>query len=98
MSRSLIGSSNIYRFYKLITSQEFKPYKLVCCTNQDVWNVAVDDITITKGGVVISVIKNLICDAIVDVTDQEVRRMTIEDVVGWSFMAQKKRLHRLNPV
>ena len=96
MSRLMIGSSNIYRFYKLITSQEFKPYKMVCCTNQDVWNVAVDDITITKGEVVISVIENLICDAVMEVTDPKIRRMTIEDVVG-SFMAQIKKTAQAKP-
>jgi hypothetical protein len=96
MSRLLIGSSNVYRFYKLITPQDFKPYKMVCCTNQDVWNVSVDEIKINKGEVIISVIENLICDALVGVTDPEVRRITIEDVVG-SFMAQIKKCAQTKP-
>ena len=96
MSRQLIGSSNIYRFYKLITSKEFKPYKMVNCTNQDVWNVAIDEVKMEKGEVIISVIENLICDALVGVTDPEIRKMTIEDVVG-SFMAQIKKCAQAKP-
>jgi hypothetical protein len=49
MSRLLIGSSNVNRFYKLLANKEARPYKMVCCTNPDVWNVAVDDIKMKKG-------------------------------------------------
>ena len=89
MSRLLIGSSNIYRFYKLLVHKEVNPYKMVCCTNQDVWNVAVDDIKFETGEVIISVIENLLCDALDGVMDPEVRKLMMEDVVG-SFMAQVK--------
>jgi hypothetical protein len=55
-----------------------------------VWNVAVDKIQIEEGEVIVSVIENLISDAVVGVTDPDVRKITIEDVVG-SFMAQVKK-------
>ena len=96
MSRLLIGSSNVYRFYKLLTIKDYNPYKMVCCTNIDVWNVALDDIKFEKGEVIVSVIENLICDALTGVTDPEVRKITIEDVVG-SFMAQVKTTAQKNP-
>ena len=96
MSRLLIGSSNVYRFYKLLANKEVKPYKMVCCTNQDVWNVAVDDIKMERGEVIVSVIKNLLCDALNGVTDPEVRKLVMEDVVG-SFMAQVKTTAIKNP-
>ncbi len=70
---------------------------MVCYTKPDVWNMAVDDITMDKGEMIVSVIKNLICDAIVDVVDPEIRRMTIEDVVE-SFMAQIKKCAQAKPV
>jgi hypothetical protein len=70
---------------------------MVCYTKPDVWNMAVDDITMDKGEMIVSVIKNLICDAIVDVVDPEIRRMTIEDVVE-SFMAQIKKFAQAKPV
>ena len=96
MSRLLIGSSNVYRFHKLIANKDFQPYKMVCCTNQDVWNVSIDDIKFEKGEVIISVIENLICDAVVGVTDPAARLITIEDVVG-SFLAQIKKCAQTKP-
>jgi hypothetical protein len=89
MSRLLIGSSNIYRFYKLLAHKEVNPFKMVCCTNQDVWNVAVNDIKHETGEVIISVIDNLLCDPLNGGMDPEVRKLMLENVVG-SFMAQVK--------
>ena len=89
MARLLIGSSNVYRFHKLLTNRNHIPYTMVRCTNQDVWNVALEDMSFEKGEVIVSVIENLICDAVAEVTNVEVRRITIEDVIG-SFMAQVK--------
>ena len=96
MSRLLIGSSNVYRFHKLIASNDFKPYTMVCCTNQDVWNVSVDDIKMEKGEIIISVIENLICDAVLEVDNPEARKIIIEDVVG-SFLAQIKKCAQDKP-
>jgi hypothetical protein len=69
---------------------------MVNCTNQAVWNVAIDEIKMEKGAVIISVIENLICDALVGVKDPEIRKMTIEDVVE-SFMAQIKKCAHEKP-
>ena len=96
MSRLLIGSSNVYRFHKLIASSVFKPYTMVCCTNQDVWNVSVDDIKMEKGEIIISVIENLICDAVLGVDNPDARKIIIEDVVG-SFLAQIKKCAQDKP-
>jgi hypothetical protein len=62
---------------------------MVQCTNQIVWNVAVDDINFEKREVIVSVIKNLICDAVARVTDTEAWNIRIEGVTG-SFMSQIK--------
>ena len=96
MARLLIGSSNVYRFHKLLTNTDHKPYTMVCCTNQEVWNVAVEDINFEKGEVIISVIENLICDAVAEVTNVEARNITIEDVIG-SFMSQIKEMAQKKP-
>ena len=90
MANLLIGSSNIYRFHKFVTRKEQKPYTLICCTNLEVWNTTIDDIKVEKGDVIISVVENLICDAVVEVVDPEARKIVIEDVVG-SFLAQVKK-------
>ena len=96
MANLLIGSSNIYRFYKLVAKNDPKPYKMICCTNLDVWNTTIDDIRMGKGRVIISVIENLICDAMVEVTDPKARKIVMEDVVG-SFLAQVKKSASENP-
>jgi hypothetical protein len=44
MSRLYLGSLNVYHFHKLITNRDYKPFKMVFCTNQDVWYVVVDNI------------------------------------------------------
>ena len=87
----LIGSSNVYRFHKLLeTRRDQKHYKLICCTNLEVWNTTIDDIKMDKGEIIVSIIENLICDAVVEVPDPEARTIIIEDVVG-SFLEQIRR-------
>ena len=63
MARILIGSSNVYRFYKPELFKGYAPYKMVACTNMEVFRVALDGIEDIKGGVAISVIKNFLCKA-----------------------------------
>ncbi len=43
-----------------------------------------------KGKVIISVIENLICEAVAEVEDPVARKLVMEDVVG-SFLAQIKK-------
>jgi hypothetical protein len=69
---------------------------MVPCTNQDVWNVSVENINFEKGEVIISVIENLICDAVAEVTNAEARNLTIEDVIG-SFLSQIKEIAQKKP-
>ena len=64
MARTLIGSSNIYRFDKPETFTGYKRYKMVACTSMEVFRVAMDELENNKGGVVISVVENFICKAI----------------------------------
>jgi hypothetical protein len=69
---------------------------MACCTNQDVWNVSIDDTKFEKGEVIMLVIENLICGTVVGVTVSAVRQITIEDVVG-SFLAQIKKCVQTKP-
>jgi hypothetical protein len=96
MARLLIGSSNVYCFHKLLVNADNRPYTMVRCTNQEVWNIAIDDINFEKGEVIISVIENLICDAVAEVTNTEARNLTIEDIIG-SFMSQIKTTAQKKP-
>jgi hypothetical protein len=53
MARILIGSSNIYRFYKPENYPGYKKHKMVACTNIETFKVAMDDIEGTRGGVIV---------------------------------------------
>ena len=96
MANLLIGSSNVYRFHKLVAKNDQKYYSLTCCTNVEVWNNIVDDIKAEKGEVIISIIENLICDAVAEITDPEARKLIILDVIG-SFLAQVKKCAQEHP-
>ena len=63
MARILIGSSNIYRFYKPESFKGYKKQKMMACTNMETFKVAMDELEDTKGGVTISVIENFVCRA-----------------------------------
>jgi hypothetical protein len=60
----MIGSSNVYRTYKQNIFQEYKRYKMICCTKLEVFKVAMAVIEGRQGKVIIAVIENLLCDAI----------------------------------
>jgi hypothetical protein len=64
MARMLIGSSNVYRFYKPELFVGYAPYKMVACTNVETFKVAMDGIEDIKGRVIISVIENFLCRAV----------------------------------
>ena len=96
MANLLIGSSNVYRFYKLVTRKEQTRYTMIGCTNLEVWSATVDDITMEKGDVIISIIENLICDAVVEVADPKAKAIIVEDVVK-SFLEQVRKCAAEHP-
>jgi hypothetical protein len=79
-----------------VTSKEQIKYTMIGCTNLEVWSTTVDDIRMEKGEVIISIIENLICDAVVEVADPEARRIIIEDIVK-SFLEQVRKSAFKNP-
>ena len=81
MSRILIGSSNIYRFYKTELFKGYAPYKVVACTNMEVFKVALDGIEETKGGVTISVIENLVCKVARQNETEETKMVAVKSVI-----------------
>ena len=65
MSRILIGSSNVYRFYLPETFREFKTYSMVKCTNVETYKARMECIDPKEEKlVIISVIENFIADAV----------------------------------
>ena len=81
MARQLIGSSNVYRFYKPELFKGYAPYKMVACTNIEVLKVALDGIEDVKGGVTISVIENFVCKAAHQMEPEEEKLNAIKTVI-----------------
>ena len=80
MSRMLIGSSNIYQFYKPEKFTGYKKHKMVACTNMETFRVAMDEIEDTKGGVIISVVENFVCRAIREAKDEAKKEEVSKEV------------------
>ena len=81
MIRTLIGSSNVYRHYKPDEFKEYNDYKMVKCTKKETFVAVLDDIEKGKGEVVISVVENLLCDAIGGNTDPEAMNQILEEEI-----------------
>jgi hypothetical protein len=45
----IIGSSNVYRFYTEEAFKEYGTYKMQKCTNEKVFKVAMDEVTMNTG-------------------------------------------------
>jgi hypothetical protein len=69
---------------------------MIGCTNLEVWSATVDDITMEKGDVIISIIENLICDAVVEVADPKAKAIIVEDVIK-SFLEQVRKCAAEHP-
>jgi hypothetical protein len=61
MARILIGSSNVYWFYKLETFTGYGRCKMVTCTNVEVFKVEMEESEDIKCLVIISVNENFTC-------------------------------------
>jgi hypothetical protein len=81
MIRLLIGSSNVYRHYNHNDFSEYPKFKMVNCTSSEVFAAALDGIGEGKGQVIISVIENLLCDAVKDITDPEKLNNSLESAI-----------------
>ena len=96
MIRQLIGSSNVYRVYKHLDFTEYKEYEMVKCTNKEVFAVALNSIGTGKGEVIISVIENLLCDAVNGITDPETKNNTLETTIKEYLEAVREAAYK-NP-
>jgi hypothetical protein len=69
MLRTIIGSSNVSRYYKPELFEGYSPFIMNNCTNQQVFDVKLDEIKASKGQVKISVIENILCDLVKGLVD-----------------------------
>ena len=64
VSRYLVGSSNINRFYKVEDFPSFKPCVMQKCCNIETFKVLMEELDDGDNEVMISVIENFICDEV----------------------------------
>ena len=72
LTRHIIGSSNINRFYKKEHFPAFKECKMIKCCREEVFKVRMDDLVSEVKEVIISVIENFITDAVGNTKDEKV--------------------------
>ena len=95
MSRILIGSSNVSRFYEAGRFTAYNPYILFKCTNIETYKVKMDALEVEDKQIVISVIENFICDAVRDVSDDLVANGLCEEAIKTFMKTLKITAERL---
>ena len=95
MARIIIGSSNIYRYYKPDLFTGCARYKMVACTNMEVFKVALDELDDVKGGVAISVIENFLCKAVRGTKTTEERSTAVKEAIGEYLKVIQERAIKL---
>ena len=82
MSRILIGSSNICRFYKPEAFKDYKRYTTVRCTRFEPFKARMACIEAKEKEIVISVIENFVCDAVgSDPENEDILNNSIEKIL-----------------
>ena len=73
-----IGSSNVYRFVEILNQEVQDKLSVKRCTKSEVFNAAMDALRELDGAIIISVIENLLCDAVGELKVKE----EVEKAVG----------------
>jgi hypothetical protein len=97
-SRTLIGSSNVYRFYNPDSFKQFHPYILTRCTRSS--TLEANLLEVEAGSVVlISVLENFIQDAVVDsgITEanavaDETTGSVVQDAIHKALVSNNNRI------
>ena len=71
MSRILIGSSNVNRFYSPEKFREYKPYTMVKCCNVETYRARMECIDPKEKLVIVSVVENILVDAVKGAPDEK---------------------------
>jgi hypothetical protein len=71
MERVIIGSSNVYRFYKPDNYKEFNTYNMVRCTDVVTLRALTDNLEENEAEVVISVLENFLERSVRDASSEE---------------------------
>ena len=96
LSRCLIGSSNVSRFYKIEDYPNFTPCNLAKCCNIESFKARMDSLEEEEKEVIVSVIENFFCDAVGDLNDEKQIDAKIEEVMTEFLKVIKVAAVRLN--
>lgn len=81
MSRVLVGSSNVYKNYRVTTFKSFKEYSMVRCVNIESFDAVMDDCEDDESEVLISVLENFVDKAGKGIKDDKQRLISIEAMI-----------------
>jgi len=81
MSRILVGSSNVYKNYRVTSFKNYKDYSVVRCVNIESFAAVMDDLEACDNEILISVVENFVDKAAKGVKDDKQRLDLIEAVV-----------------
>jgi len=71
MERVIIGSSNVYRFYKPDLYKDFNSYNMVRCTDAVTLKAITDNLEENEAEVIVSVLENFLERSVLDETCEE---------------------------
>ena len=81
LTRYLIGSSNVNRFYKKENYPGFKECKMIKCCREEVFKVRMEDLVAEDKEVIVSVIENFIADAVGETKDENIISIKIDETI-----------------
>ena len=81
LTRYLIGSSNVNRFYKKESYPGFKECKMIKCCREEVFKVRMEDLVAEDKEVIVSVIENFIADAVGEIKDENIISIKIDETI-----------------
>ena len=96
MARMLVGSSNVYRFYKPDQFKTFKDYDMVKCTDIESFDAHLSSLKPSTTEIVISVLENFLDKAVNNTTDKEEMAEAIATAVN-SYFEVVERSATTNP-
>ena len=94
MSRILIGSSNVNRFYSPEKFKDYKSYTMVKCCNKETYKARMECLDPKEIFVIISVVENILADAVRGTSDEKFDSIVCETMKDF-FVTLKKAAEKM---
>ena len=96
LTRCLIGSSNVSRFYKVEDYPNFTPCNMSKCCTIESFKVRMEELEEVNTEIIISVIENFFCDAVGETREEKLIDDKIEEVMSDFLTVVKVTAERLS--